>query len=118
MACAVNDLAVWRRPIRAGEVRQIVDPVDEGEPLEKQLMIVHLTGARFPAAAGATELECFVTHGDVPAGNVYLMSAEQAGGPYVEESEATVENLGNGRFRVAAGTNGPARRFYRIGIRQ
>jgi len=118
MACAVNDLAVWRRPVRAGEVRQIVDPVDEGEPLEKQLMIVHLTGARFPAAAGATELECFVTHGDVPAGNVYLMSAEQAGGPYVEESEATVENLGNGRFRVAAATSGPARRFYRIGIRQ
>lgn len=101
---AVDDIAIWRRALRAAEVRQIFEAGRTGVSLMQQVMDLRLLGLETITSAGGAEslqLQFRVEHGLVQPADLWLEAADSSEGPFQPEATAVIESAGDGLYLVS-----------------
>lgn len=101
---AVDDIAIWRRALRAAEVRQIFEAGRTGVSLMQQVMDLRLLGLETITSAGGAEslqLQFRVEHGLVQPAELRLEAADSSEGPFQPEANAVIESAGDGLYLVS-----------------
>ena len=101
---AVDDIAIWRRALRAAEVRQIFEAGRTGVSLMQQVMDLRLLGLETITSAGGAEslqLQFRVEHGLVQPAELRLEAADSGEGTFQPEANAVIESAGDGLYLVS-----------------
>lgn len=101
---AVDDIAIWRRALRAAEVRQIFEAGRTGVSLMQQVMDLRLLGLETITSAGGAEslqLQFRVEHGLIQPADLWLAAAHSSEGPFQPEATAVIESAGDGLYLVS-----------------
>ena len=82
----VDDVAIWKRPLSPGEIRQIYNAGTHGIPLERLVMTLWITNIYMNAETTNLQFDVRVEHGSLTNQPLCLRGSTQVEGSYINRS--------------------------------
>ncbi len=97
---AVDDVAIWRRPLSPVEVRQIYNAGTQGIPLEQNVMTIWITQFGLDPKTEDMQFSVRVEHGSLTNQPLALLGSTHVSGSYVNRSDLKGGNGHHANFHI------------------